>query len=188
MTKRMIRPSLPHRAIRTIVLTVSLATIGPVPLRAQEAVPSCESDPAFAWLDFWLGNWDVLVRGEPVGKNRIQKILEGCAIQEEWADALGRRGHSLFYFQPATHTWKQVWVTDRARARGGVKEKELIGRYADGGVRFQGEIPLEDGGSYLDRTTLTPVTRDEVRQIIEISMDGGGSWQITFDGLYVRRR
>lgn len=35
------------------------------------------------------------------GTNRITKILNGCAVSEDWRDADGTRGMSLFYYQPA---------------------------------------------------------------------------------------
>jgi hypothetical protein len=53
-------------------------------------------------------------------------------------------------------------------------------------VRFQGEIPKPDGTSYLDRTTLSPLSGNRVRQVIEISRDGGKTWQVTFDAEYPR--
>lgn len=80
-----------------------------------------------------------------------------------------------------TERWKQVWVTDG----GNVKEKELIATLDDGGVRFQGTIPLEGGLSVLDRTTLSPLAEGRVRQLIEESRDGGRTWQVGFDATYV---
>ena len=171
-----------------LLLGLAAGASGYWPLDAQTPVPSCNAHPGFAWLDFWLGSWDVYIQDNQVGSNEIQKILDGCAITEHWTDARGRRGYSLFYFQPVRQTWKQVWVTDQALGRGGLKEKALIARFPDGGVRFQGEIPVAEGGSYLDRTTLTPVTADEVRQVIEVSTDGGATWRVTFDARYRRRR
>jgi hypothetical protein len=43
------------------------------------------------------------------------------------------------------------------------------------------------GEIYLDRTTLTPLEDGRVRQLIEISTDGGHSWRSIFDGYYSRR-
>lgn len=123
MMKDRIRSRLLLGAIRASLLTVSIAAVVCIPLRGQSTAAPCSSDPAFGWLDFWVGEWEVFVEGEEVGENRIQKILNGCAISEEWTDARSRHGYSLFYFQPVSKTWKQVWVTDRALARGGVKEK-----------------------------------------------------------------
>ena len=146
----------------------------------------CDDEPGFHELDFWLGAWDVFADQQKVGTNRIEKILEGCAISENWVDVEGHQGKSLFYYQSATQRWKQVWITEQATLPGGLKEKELIERFKDGGVRFQGEIPLADGRVYLDRTTLTPLPNDRVRQVIEVSRDAGQTWRVNFDAEYVR--
>src|SRR5215470_19618567 len=74
---------------------------------------SCSDDPAYHKLDFWLGNWNVfnMQDGSKDGTNRIEKILNGCALVENWHDVTGGEGKSLFYYQRATKQWKQVWVT-----------------------------------------------------------------------------
>lgn len=154
------------------------------PASTQGQVPSCEDEPALNQLDFWLGDWTVFVGDEPAGTNRIEKILDGCAVMEHWTSARGGQGKSLFYYHPTTKSWKQVWVTQSALRPGGLKEKRLVEGYGGPGVRFQGEIPLGDGESYLDRTTLLPQQNGTVRQIIEISRDGGESWETTFDAVY----
>lgn len=151
---------------------------------SQTAPPECESVPDFHKLDFWLGSWDVYVDDQKVGDNLIEKTLAGCAVLEHWTDVEGNEGQSLFFYTQATDTWKQVWVTERATAPGGVKEKVLVETFDDGGVRFQGEIPLGGGRQYLDRTTLTPLSEGRVRQHIEISRDGK-SWESAFDAIYV---
>lgn len=42
-----------------------------------------------------------------------------------------------------------------------------------------------DGRSYLDRTTLTPMPGGTVTQVIEVSREGGRSWEVTFDARYL---
>jgi hypothetical protein len=172
-------PSAAALAVVCIHVTV------PVPLVAQSASPeSCVENDAFSALDFWIGEWTVHVADQQVGTNRIEKILNGCAVVEHWVDVGGGRGQSLFYYIPADDEWKQVWVTEQATVTGGVKEKRLVARLADGSVRFQGEIALPQAGSYLDRTTLTPLPEGRVRQHIEVSRDGGATWTTTFDAEY----
>ncbi len=146
----------------------------------------CSEDTAFQLLDFWLGEWDVFIQNRHVGTNSIKKILNGCAIHEYWTDARSQQGHGLFYYQKATELWKHIWITENATERGGVKEKQLVGIMDDGSVQFQGEIPLNGLKSYLDRTTLTPLPDGHVRQLIEISTDGGESWRSIFDAIYIR--
>lgn len=139
--------------------------------------------PAHRLLDFWVGSWRV-VTGEDerqVGKNSINKILNGCAIIENWQSTSGGEGKSLFYYHDFDKTWKQVWITDGQA----LKEKHLIAVADNGAVRFQGEIKLSNGDIVLDRTTLTPLAENRVRQVIEQSADGGETWQVGFDALYI---
>ncbi len=139
--------------------------------------------PEHRLLDFWIGSWRV-VAGEAeqqVGKNSINKILNGCAIIENWESISGGEGKSLFYYHDGDKIWKQVWITDGQ----GLKEKKLIGVLKNGAVRFQGELRTASGGIVLDRTTLIPLEEGRVRQIIEQSADGGETWQLGFDGLYL---
>jgi len=169
-----------RRIVIASFVVSALATAGSA--RAQ----TCAEEPGFAALDFWVGEWDVLVDDEQVGTNQIEKVMSGCAIVEHWMGADGNPGMSLFYYTPATGIWRQVWVTPYATRSGGVKEKTMIATYEDGGVRFQGSIPLGDGKSYLDRTTLTPMADGLVRQVIAVSRDGGNQWNTGFDAIYRR--
>lgn len=172
--------------LRPFALQIALAALPGLPAAAQSP-PPCDSLPGFHRLDFWVGQWDVRVAGRTVGANRIERILNGCAILEHWTDAGGGQGKSLFYYDVVADVWKQVWVTGRATAPGGLKEKTQVALRPDGGVRFQGRIALADGRTYLDRTTLTPLADGTVRQVIETSRDEGRTWQTGFDAIYIRR-
>lgn len=172
------------RLIAFVLLVTSLA------LAQQMPQPhACQYDPAYHKLDFWVGNWDVFAKNEKgvdekAGSNLVEKILDGCAIVENWRDVEGHEGKSLFYYRPIQKEWKQVWVTDF----GPMKEKTLIVEMPDGGVRFQGELAKRSGGTYLDRTTLTRLPGGKVRQVIEISLDGGKTWKTTFDAEYRKKK
>jgi hypothetical protein len=170
----------------TLVLCLVALTASAQTAPSSTPIP-CDKNPAYHKLDFWVGQWDVfdIKSGEKDGTNRIEKILKGCALVENWTEASdGSEGKSLFYFQPAKGLWKQVWVTDM----GPLKEKTLMDSYAGEGVRFQGEIPHRDGTSHLDRTTLVPLGGDRVRQTIEISRDSGKTWETVYDAEYRRRK
>jgi hypothetical protein len=153
---------------------------------SAQAPEGCTGDSTYAALDFWVGRWRVYVGDTLVGTNHIAKVLQDCALVEEWQDARGARGQSLFYVEPTLRQWKQVWVTEAARRVGGVKEKHLIASLPGGGVRFQGELRQPSGHIVLDRTTLVPLADGEVRQLIEVSSDGGSSWRPAFDARYRR--
>jgi hypothetical protein len=171
------------RQVCGLSFAVLLTTAGFVPAASR----TCTGLPGFDRLDFWVGEWDVLVAGQRAGENRIEKILSGCAVVEHWRGVGGGEGRSLFFHDHVTGVWKQVWITDNATAPGGLKEKILIEEGEDGSLRFQGTVTLADGRAFLDRTTLTPLEDGRVRQVIEISANGGETWQQRFDGTYVRR-
>lgn len=147
----------------------------------------CEENPEFEVLNFWVGEWEVFVDETQVGTNRIEQILDGCAIMEHWQDVRGGQGKSLFYYHPTEGRWKQIWVTPNPFRPGGVKEKAHIETLDNGAIRFQGTVVTLQGQTYLDRTTLIPTENGDVRQIIEISADEGESWREMFNAVYKKK-
>lgn len=150
----------------------------------EDGNASCRAAP-YRLLDFWLGEWEVRSGGAVVGRNRIRSILGGCAIREQWTGDASE-GESLFYFHPPSGRWKQVWVTDRADRAGGLKEKTQASIDDPRVLRFEGEWPLPSGVAVRDRTTLRALDDGSVRQVIEVSSDGGTGWRTVFEGVYIR--
>lgn len=142
----------------------------------------CEYDPRYHEFDFWVGEWDVFnPQGRQVGVNIIEKILNGCALQENWTSVFGTSGMSLNYFDPASSRWKQNW----SDARGGIVWYE--GEVKDGAMHFSGENISPDGTKELARVVLEPLANGNVHHLIEQSKDGGKTWSVYFDGTYVRK-
>jgi hypothetical protein len=167
------------------IAVVALSIICCTGVLAQQApMKECVDAPVYGLLDFWVGEWEVYSGDQMAGENRIDKVLNGCAVLEHWTAAGGGQGMSLFYVD-TDGVWQQVWVTEWSANPGGMKEKTLVEEMPDKGVRFQGEIKHPKIGVYLDRTTLTPLENGDVRQLIEISRDAGESWQTTFDAIYM---
>jgi hypothetical protein len=177
-------------AVCSIAFTPPLAAQGQdgadVPPPAKK-ITSCNDDPGFHEMDFWLGEWVVKVGNRVVGTNRIQKILKGCAIMEHWTGSDGGQARSIFYYDSAENIWSQVWVTEAAYAPGGLKKQSLVERMNGGGLRFEGQIKRGEGDHYLERTTLTPRPDGTVRQWTQLSTDGGEMWTSVFDAMYERK-
>ena len=151
------------------------------------AQSNCGSNPQLALLDFWFGEWRVEDEtGDPLGRNNIYRMLNGCVVQERWQGVSGGVGISLFYVSPDTGKLKQVWVSGQALSPGGTKEKELVDSRLGEYVQFLGSYPLDEE-TILDRTTLTRSEDGNILQLIEISRDGGVSWESAFRGIYKRR-
>ena len=67
---------------RELVMALTVVSVTAAFVHGQ----GCSEDPAYAVLDFWVGEWEVSAAGERVGENRIEKLLQGCAIMEHWTD------------------------------------------------------------------------------------------------------
>ena len=133
--------------------------------------------PEYHALDFWLGTWDVTADGHFDGDDVVSSTQSGCAVREQWTDATGETGESLFFYDRILGRWKQVWVT----SAGAWKEKSQI-KAPEGAIRFQGELAK----GALDRTTLSKLPDGRVQQLIETSLDKGVTWQ-SWTGVYKRR-
>ena len=64
-----------------------------------------------AQLDFWLGHWSCKWEGGE-GTNRIEKILDGRVIHEQFDGRPGMSllGRSYSVYNPQFGKWRQTWV------------------------------------------------------------------------------
>jgi hypothetical protein len=144
---------------------------------------ACASDPAYAKLDFWIGRWEVFDShdGTRAGTSVLDKALKGCAVTVDWHEADGSGEiRELFYYAKAKKAWRQVWISDA----GPTKERTMVDDPQEGSIRFLGEVAQLDGGSHLDRSTVTPLAGHRIHQVIEISRDHGQTWEVVFDAEY----
>ena len=155
-------------------------------LLLQSPAPSPRPAPcvseAHRQLDFWVGDWDVLLPdGKPAGRNTITRELGGCVVQEHWTGAGGLRGSSFNVWQAATGTWHQTWVDSAGSLL------LLTGRLDGKVMVLEGETPTAAGGRARHSLRLEPLDGGRVRQVWRTSGDGGTTWNVVFDGLYVPR-
>jgi len=151
--------------------------------RADRNARPCMHAPEFRQFDFWIGEWLVYTAdGEVAGRNSIVEQLDGCLLREHWTGASGSEGRSINYFDPATRTWRQIWV-DR---RGG--SIALEGRFVAPSMSLEGVHVYPDGRRESIRGVWTPLEDGRVRQYLEQSRDDGRSWYTWFDGYYERVR
>jgi hypothetical protein len=145
---------------------------------SQTAPAPCRS-PAYAQFDFWVGTWSVSNQGKPAGTNRIEKVLDGCALLETWRSTGNHRGHSLTFYDAARDRWHQTWIDVAG------EPLYLEGTFSDGVMRLEGTRPAEAGGKpLLHRIEWTPLPDGRVRQHWRSSPDEGRSWNEVFDGYY----
>lgn len=140
----------------------------------------CKYEPKCRQFDFWIGEWDVTAKGQTVSTSSIQLILGNCVIFENYTNG-PYIGKSFNFYDAVLGKWRQTWV-DRT---GGVIE--FAGEFKDGSMRFEGEGHQINGTKSLQRMTFTPLEKDKVRQLGETSTDGGKTWTVSYDFIYVRK-
>ena len=136
----------------------------------------CKDAPEFRGMDFWVGDWEVeTAQGKPAGKSKIELVLDGCIVLENWTGQNGYAGKSFNLFHRDSSKWEQLW----ARYEGDAKE---------GNIYYRTESVGPDGTKTLSRMTFFPKGPDQVRQLGEKSTDGGATWTIEYDLLYKRKK
>jgi hypothetical protein len=154
----------------------------PVAQESGAAPPPACTVPEHRQFDFWIGDWEVTnPAGKPAGRNRIEPILGGCALRETWTGAGGSNGTSYNAWDRQRRRWHQTWVDN-----GGLVLR-LEGGFADGKMVLSGETLDSSGTAVLNRITWQETGPGAVRQLWEVSGDGGKSWRAVFDGRYRKR-
>src|SRR5687768_615021 len=94
---------------RLLVAMTLISALWSAGVYSQNAPAACRSS-AYAQFDFWIGTWSVSIQGKPAGTNRIEKVLNGCALLETWRSTGNHRGHSLTFYDAARDRWHQTWI------------------------------------------------------------------------------
>jgi hypothetical protein len=148
----------------------------------------CMHDARYRELDFWIGEWDVRPSanpGAPPSESIITLEFNGCVIHEHWKPGNGAAGGESFnMFDRSFGQWRQTWVDGfggQHDYRGKLEGKNMV---------YYGELPPPPGQTARSHTRLTffNVSPDSVRQFGETSTDGGKTWSVGYDLMYVRRR
>ena len=162
-------------AIFMFVTMALLGGVAPASDRCADAVKSHQ-------FDFWIGEWEVTANGVVAGYNRIEPIMDGCALQENWQSVDGTSGVSLNYYDPRDDQWHQYWLWQN-----GTTLPLLSGRFTDGKMLLSGKGKNGKGEMVHSRITWTDNPDGTVRQLWEISKDSEKTWQVVFDGLYRKK-
>ena len=172
------------RAALASVLLALGAAAGAQALPGNAAAKPCESIE-HRQFDFWVGHWDVFgPAGRKLGENRIELIADGCALLEQWTGNGGVTGKSLNIYDAVGRRWHQTWVDNSGTLL------MLAGQWVDRSMVMSmiGPSPTDAKTTVTQRITWTPAGDGSVRQLWELSSDGGKGWTVLFDGRYVRAR
>lgn len=145
--------------------------------------PAC-SAPEYHQFDFWVGDWNGFNMDKPsvvVAHNRVDRILGGCVIREDYRAPDGMEGQSLSIYDAPRKVWHQSWFTNRGQLL------VIEGRFENGEMILSGADRTADGKNRRVRGVWKPV-RDGVRETAVRSLDGGKTWELWFDMIFRTRR
>lgn len=163
------------------ILMICLPGLSPAAESAQPPTSKSCAAPEHRQFDFWIGDWNVTQAGKTAGVNRIERILDGCALLESWTGTSGYRGNSLNFYDVARRRWHQTW-TDTSGLRLALDGELAAGSMVLAGTRHDSSQQR----TVHDRITWTANADGTVRQLWESSTDGK-TWSVVFDGLYTRK-
>jgi hypothetical protein len=70
--------------------------------------------PEASQFDFWLGDWNLTWNDTLHGTNHVEKIMSGCAVQENFTDPkLNYIGKSWSVYNKNFRQWQQTWVDNQ---------------------------------------------------------------------------
>ena len=147
-----------------------------------DAQSPCSSE-AHQQFDFWVGDWVVYhaVADTIVGHNKIERILNGCVVQENWTGATGFKGKSFNTYSSIDSTWNQVWVDVSGATyhfKGKLIEEAMVMK---GTTQNNGKAILFEMSYTPDKNT------GYVRQLWKQSSNKGDTWAVIFDGIYKKQ-
>lgn len=131
-------------------------------------------------LDFWIGEWTVTNgTGKVLGTSRVSTDLSGCLLEERFRTDKGYRAVSFAAFD----FWEQRWFRTYIDNRG--ERVEMVGTLESGALVFEShEGGPGSSGTLLQRVSVEP-TGSGVRQFIEVSHDGGMTWNAGTELVYL---
>jgi tetratricopeptide (TPR) repeat protein len=164
----------------------ALPRFGAFESRVNANAHPCAADPKFHSFDFWIGEWDVQPTGAtraPIGSGStsiVEAQLEGCVVQENWLPIGGvGAGKSFNIYNTVTKQWEQYYVDSRGTIT------HYTGTFhEDGNLYYEAD---QFGTASKVRMTFFNQGPNQVRQLGQISTDGGKTWGVSYDLTYVRK-
>ncbi len=163
------------------VLVVFWGVEGQAADRLSKAAPSSKTSAyctaaEYHQFDFWIGDWDAYDSDNPTAKvahTRVDRILDGCVLREDYQGADGHQGQSFSIYDQSRNVWHQSWVTNRGEVL------VIEGKFQNGEMVLSG-VDHAKGGHALVRGSWKSVN-DGVRETAVTSNDGGKTWKPWFD-------
>ena len=172
------------RRIGMFSLLSLFATAGawPAPPISSDNSPksSACAAPEYRQFDFWVGDWDAYDfdnSQKVVAHLRVDPILDGCVLREDYKGTDGHQGQSFTIYDATRRVWHQTWVTNRGQLL------TIEGTLQNGEMILNGADRTTEGIERHVRGVWKP-EKDGVRESAVTSTDGGKTWKPWFDIMF----
>lgn len=171
-----IRVSLFSLFVFFIAAEILLSVISPG-TKSQKPAPCDASE--YHGFDFWIGDWDAFDFGtaKKDAHVRVDRILDGCVIHEDYQSVDGHKGESLSVYDDSRRVWHQTWVTNRGQLL------IIEGNMQDGAMVLAG-IDRTTGGKERHVRGIWQPVNGGVRETAVTSTDEGKTWKPWFDLMF----
>ena len=150
-----------------------------------KSVKSIGNFPEAKKFDFWVGEWNVYnPQKQKVGDSKIEKILDGAVILENWTGVNGYTGKSFNHFNMDKKKWAQYWVDQNSNSIYFEGNYDSIKK----AIVYYSYDHAKDASPYIRRLTFFNLSPDEVRQFSQRSTDNGKTWSTEYDFSYIRKK
>ncbi len=155
-------------------ILLSMISLG---AKAPTSAPCSASE--YHEFDFWLGDWDSFDIADSTkdARVRVNRILDGCVIHEDYQSVDGRKGESFSIYDASRKVWHQTWVTNRGQLL------IIMGNMQDGAMVLAGMDRTTSGEERRVRGSWKPVDGG-VRETAFTSTDAGKTWKLWFDLMF----
>jgi ketosteroid isomerase-like protein len=153
------------------------------PITAEPSAQPAASCTAAEYhqLDFWIGDWDAYDVSEPqkpVARTRVDRLLNGCVLKENYQGVNGGEGQSFSIYDSTRKLWHQSWVTNRG------KLLVIEGQFQNGEMVLSGTDFFAPTHPIIRGTWKPDPTEKGVRETAVTSTDNGATWQPLFDLIF----
>lgn len=131
-------------------------------------------------FDFWLGEWDVQWGEDGKGTNRIERIMDGKVIQENFS-APDLTGMSVSVFDAERQMWRQTWVDNSG------SYLDFTGKFEDGKMILS-RSAIVKGQACRQRMVWYEIQADKFEWNWERSDDEGKTWRVLWNIHYKARK
>jgi len=138
-------------------------------------------------FDFWVGDWNLewtnADGSKSFGTTKIEKILDGKVIQENFRDPKsGAKGISISVYNSKKKTWHQAWADN------GGSYYDFEGVLVNGKPIFRTKEKEVSGNKIIQRMVFYDIKPNSLTWDWELTKDGGKTWALHWRIFYTRKQ